>query len=192
MSPDLLLLMDVTLRGLPPGTKIPFLQIKDIYLWEVEHLGIRFESDAKGILNKMHGVKSSTPIPAGPQFLRRSSTIASARSVSDSEPEKEIRIAADGEKTSYNKLIGIHECIIAETIRKPNDSQATHAYVRAGPRRELHFNPKKVSYTSLQFLLLVLPCFYCTPQVDFCLYAETPTVQGQCGHCHMRWTLPRA
>jgi hypothetical protein len=133
------------LCSLPPGTKIPFLQVRDIYLWEVEHLGVRFDSDAKGILNKMHGVKSSTPIPTGPQFLRRSSTIASARSVSDTdEVEKESPRTVDN--TEYNKLIGIHECIIAETIRKPNDSQATHAYVRAGPRRELHFNPKKVSF----------------------------------------------
>ncbi len=149
----------LSICSLPPGTKIPFLQVRDIYLWEVEHLGFRFESDAKGILNKMHGVKSSTPIPTGPQFLRRSSTIASASDIE--EGGKDFPRTADN--TEYNKLIGIHECIIAETIRKPNDSQATHAYVRAGPRRELHFNPKKVRLCRVvSSCLFVLFCFVCS------------------------------
>ena len=130
------------MKGLPPGTKIPFLQIRDIYLWEVEYLGVRFPSEAKGIVNKMHGVKSSTPLPVGPTFLRKSISIDSEKSGEGKESrtaDKEI------DTTAYNKLIGIHECVIAETVRKPNDNQVTHAYVRAGPRRGLHFNPEKVN-----------------------------------------------
>jgi len=126
------------MRGLPSGTKVPFLQIRDIYLWEVEHLGARFESEGKGIMNKMHGVKSSTPIPKGDSFLRKSISIDSFGLSGEIKDE-------EGEHTAYNELIGIHECILADTLRKPNDNQTSCAYVRAGPRREIHFKPKNVN-----------------------------------------------
>ena len=45
----------------------------------------------------------------------------------------------------YNKLIGPHECILANIRRGPGKSAVTRAFVRAGPRKELHFNPKTVN-----------------------------------------------
>jgi hypothetical protein len=47
--------------------------------------------------------------------------------------------------TDYNKLITNHECILGEIVRKPNQPTHTRAYVRAGPRRELHFDPVNVN-----------------------------------------------
>ena len=47
--------------------------------------------------------------------------------------------------TNYNKLITNHELILGEIVRKPNMPTYTHAYVRAGPRRTLHFDPKTVN-----------------------------------------------
>ena len=44
-------------------------------------------------------------------------------------------------KSAYNKLISDQECIIADIKRKPGDLE-TRAYVRAGPREHLHFDPK--------------------------------------------------
>lgn len=41
--------------------------------------------------------------------------------------------------------IGKDECILANIRRKPGEMEATRAYVRAGPREELHFNPKNVN-----------------------------------------------
>lgn len=48
-------------------------------------------------------------------------------------------------RAKYNKLIGQDECILANIRRKPGEKDAVRAYVRAGPRAELHFNPKNVN-----------------------------------------------
>lgn len=48
-------------------------------------------------------------------------------------------------KTHYNKLMGLNECILADLVRKPDSISQSKAYVRAGPRRELHFDPQHVS-----------------------------------------------
>ena len=48
-------------------------------------------------------------------------------------------------RAKYNKLIGKDECILANIRREPGKVDATKAYVRAGPRAELHFNPKTVN-----------------------------------------------
>jgi hypothetical protein len=45
----------------------------------------------------------------------------------------------------YNKLIGPRECILANIRRGPGQSTVTRAFLRAGPRKELHFNPKTVN-----------------------------------------------
>jgi hypothetical protein len=134
-------------QGLPSGIKIPNLQIRDVYLWEVEHLGHRFDSEdtCKGIENKMHGVKSSTPIPKSPTFVTKKLGDADGEGKACKQDSTVGEREDDTDTTAYNKLIGIHECIIADLVRKPDDNQTTHAYVRAGPRRELHFDPKTVN-----------------------------------------------
>jgi len=50
-----------------------------------------------------------------------------------------------GHHAEYNKLIGPEECILANIRRGPGSTAVTRAFVRAGPRKELHFNPKKVN-----------------------------------------------
>jgi len=106
------------------GTKIPDASIDDIYLWEVEHLGDYYESEAKHITNAMHKMNRS-PLADKPTFSR----------VEES----------GNNKTQYNKLIGTHECILADLVRKPGQKPVCKAYVRAGARRILHFDPKNVN-----------------------------------------------
>jgi len=48
-------------------------------------------------------------------------------------------------ETNYNHLISNHECILSNLVRKPNMETYTHAYIRAGPRKLLHFDPQHVS-----------------------------------------------
>eukprot|EP00985_Skeletonema_marinoi_P015961 scaffold8430_cov122-Skeletonema_marinoi.AAC.3 len=50
-----------------------------------------------------------------------------------------------GHHAEYNKLIGPEECILANIRRGPGSTAVTRAFVRAGPREKLHFNPKKVN-----------------------------------------------
>ena len=45
----------------------------------------------------------------------------------------------------YNQFIGPRECILANIRRGPGKSTVTRAFLRAGPREELHFNPKAVN-----------------------------------------------
>lgn len=120
------------------GTLLTNVKIEDIYLWECEHLSSKFSSEApKDLVNHMHGLSyNSSSLPENtPIFLR---------SLSSGGSEAADPTDVTG-KTHYNKLIGIHECILADLVRKPKSKPFTRAYIRAGPRRELHFNPKTVN-----------------------------------------------
>jgi 6-phosphofructokinase 1 len=44
----------------------------------------------------------------------------------------------------YNKIIGKEDFIINDIVRKPQKNSPTDAFVRAGPRDLLHFDPKNV------------------------------------------------
>jgi len=109
------------------GTILTDIKINEIVLWEVEHLNQRFASEApKGLVNHMlcsdfdySGNQSKTSI--------------------------DVKDLSDMNKTHYNKLINTNECILADIVRKPGSGAQTRAYIRAGPRRDLHFNPKTVN-----------------------------------------------
>ena len=45
---------------------------------------------------------------------------------------------------SYNKIIGKEDIIINDIVRKYKGHGSTDAFVRAGPRSVLHFNPLEV------------------------------------------------
>lgn len=109
----------------PFGTKLS-MEIKDIYLWEVEHLGTKFKSEGTGITNTLRGVQrkgdDSKPIP------KRQSLVASTVN-----------------RGSYNVLMATNECILGDLVRKPGQEPSCNAYVRAGPSRDLHFDPKTVN-----------------------------------------------
>ncbi len=49
-----------------------------------------------------------------------------------------------GESIAYNKLLGHQDGIIADIVRREGLPPETKVYVRAGPRKELHFQPSKV------------------------------------------------
>jgi 6-phosphofructokinase 1 len=130
-------------KDAPPGTKLPSVAIDEVYLWEVEHLSSRFESEGMGVVNHMHGVAdTSSPLPPDtPTFLRFLGNSGSDGSLNNA-------ATTTTGSNDYNKLIGIHECILADITRTPaslNQVQRSTAYVRAGPRRELHFHPRNVN-----------------------------------------------
>eukprot|EP00571_Detonula_confervacea_P013653 CAMPEP_0172310932 /NCGR_PEP_ID=MMETSP1058-20130122/13241_1 /TAXON_ID=83371 /ORGANISM="Detonula confervacea, Strain CCMP 353" /LENGTH=531 /DNA_ID=CAMNT_0013023943 /DNA_START=33 /DNA_END=1628 /DNA_ORIENTATION=- len=104
------------MEGLPPGTKVDDIKSDGVYLWEVERLSKYFPSEGEGIENIMAAL---------------------------SEAGKGHR---DGDtRARYNKLIGDHECILANIRRSPGGEEKTSAYIRAGPRAKLHFNPATVN-----------------------------------------------
>mmetsp|Transcript_15253 Transcript_15253/g.28466 ORF Transcript_15253/g.28466 Transcript_15253/m.28466 type:complete len:551 (+) Transcript_15253:3-1655(+) len=113
-------------EGKPKGTLLNDLSLQEIYLWEVEHLGAHFRSEFTG-MNKMKN--------------------QSAYSEYTSEPSSPVAVST-GDGSDYNKLISNHEVIIADIKQKPaagGGVNRTRAYVRAGPRKHLHFNPSGVT-----------------------------------------------
>ena len=120
------------LTGEPKGTVIEDVVIDKTYLWEVEDLRKRFPSS-----KKPNVMKNIPPAASNPYFFP---------SVKKEKAADEI----DGQRktiseTKYNKLITNHECILADIVRKPNAKPQSVGYVRAGPRKLLHFDPDKVN-----------------------------------------------
>jgi len=125
------------------GLILTDIKIDEVVLWDVEHLGAHFSSEmgTKGFINHMHGRDYiAGPLPDN---THNTSTF-SLRNITASVNEN-LPLGGDSGKTHYNKLIGFHECILADLVRKPGFPTRSKAYVRAGPRRELHFNPQNVS-----------------------------------------------
>ena len=134
------------------GTLVDAVTIDRVFLWEVEDLKKRFTS------SKIPNVMKQRPMPhEGPSFFPTLKTSSSNLSDHDI-GEDEIVVETKGETvedsrgstvfdsvTNYNKLITNHECILGNIVRKPNQQTQTHAYVRAGPRRFLHFEVSKVN-----------------------------------------------
>jgi 6-phosphofructokinase 1 len=121
------------LTGEPNGTVIEDLTLDRVFLWEVEDLKMRFSS------SKIPNVMKNIPKPNNnPYFFP--SLKKNESCVSNSEKDKpKVQV------TQYNRLITNHECILGDLVRKPNMPTFTHAYVRAGPRRFLHFDPSQVN-----------------------------------------------
>ena len=112
-------------NGNPKGTLIQDVRIDEIYLWEVQHLGEFFPSEAAGLENHMHGVGSYQKYTDDSTAGYFSKLSMSTHSADESDPKK----------THYNKLIGSHECILSDLVRKPGAPgvvQKTKAYCRAG------------------------------------------------------------
>jgi 6-phosphofructokinase len=124
----------------PKGTLLNDVKIDQVYLWEVEHLSKKFQSEApEGFVNLMQGTDyNSIPAPkTAPAFLKSFSSHDDSRHSDDDEDD---RVG-----TSYNELIETNECILADIVRKPGMHGRTKAFIRAGPRKVLHFNPKTVN-----------------------------------------------
>ena len=112
--------------GDPKGKLITDVIIDKVYLWECENLKDRFSPC--NIKNVMKNIASDNNNPYYFPSLSKSASTA----------DKEVATV-----TEYNKLITNHECILGEIVRKPNMHTHSRAYVRAGPRKELHFDPSK-------------------------------------------------
>ena len=49
------------------------------------------------------------------------------------------------EPVAYNKIINPNDYIISDIVRKQNSNKPSEAYIRAGPRAHIHFDPKEVN-----------------------------------------------
>ncbi len=107
--------------GEPPGELLDDVFIDRVFLWTVEDLRQHFPSD-----------------PTKPKI---ENTMQCLTVLSKNH---KVQPSSHG-VTHYNKLITNHECIIGDVVRKPNMPTWSVAYVRAGPRKYLHFDPKQVN-----------------------------------------------
>jgi 6-phosphofructokinase 1 len=133
------------------GTLLEDVTIARVYLWECDDLRKLFPSS--GLPNTMKFPPSATPSVRSP-ILRMSnvpSTVCLPELVSNCTTGNSSNSSnmVDERTTTaqaYNKLITDHECILADIVRKPNSLiNYTVSYMRAGPRRTLHFDPATVS-----------------------------------------------
>lgn len=130
------------------GTLMPNVTVDRVYLWECEDLRKKFPSAL--VANTMKF--PANPIPAIRSPLLRMSLEASLHNGTNSCSTAAAAAAATEDSSrkteqEYNKLITDHECILGDIVRKPNMKNQTYSvsYMRAGPRRLLHFDPHTVS-----------------------------------------------
>ena len=105
------------------GAALPNATIDRMYLWRVPKLS---DSASPGCQSK------SVPNTAG-----WGQTTAFAADAPDPAPVP---------RAGYNQLLGDDNVIVADIVRKPyasaSDSGESRAFLRAGPRHTLHFDPK--------------------------------------------------
>lgn len=118
------------LTGELKGKVIEDVTLSKIYLWEIEDLRSRF------LPSNVENVMKNIPSPnSNPYYF------PSLKTKTNTTNNKGGEVKA----TSYNKLISNHECIIGDIVRKPNMPPTSVSFVRAGPRRFLHFDPVTVN-----------------------------------------------
>jgi len=114
--------------GQPPSGKlIEDIFINQVYLWECQDLRKNFDSANK------------------PNHMKRQYYVTRNNRSPALESQGSKAKASGGDVTPYNRLITDHECILGFIVRKPNMPTHTVAYMRAGPRRLLHFDPDNVN-----------------------------------------------
>jgi len=117
-------------QSLPSGTLVKEVMVEQVYMWEVEQLGARFPPAGKR-KNLMQAPSLATKTNQFFPMLRNNN---------------DAEAAEQPMATEYNKLIASHECVLADIVRRPQTGLVcTRAYVRAGPRPYLHFDPAHVS-----------------------------------------------
>ena len=120
----------------PAGSLVEDVIIDKVFLWECVDLRKRFPSAMTHNTMKISQT-AARPTLRSPLLRRASSNPNLA--------EKAEKEKASHTNTEYNKLITDHECILGDIVRKPNMKTHTVAYMRAGPRKLLHFDPKDVN-----------------------------------------------
>jgi 6-phosphofructokinase 1 len=122
------------------GTYLPDVKIDKIFLWECEDLRKRFPS--AGTRNEMKFPSVHRQDVRSPLLRGGSQSSSSLHGIHDLLPKNE----SSPRLCPYNKLITDHECILGDIVRKPNSKTTyTVSYMRAGPRKLLHFDPETVS-----------------------------------------------
>lgn len=112
----------------PSGKLIDDVTIDKVFLWEVENLGHRFAPEGGDMENTMK---------LGGAMMPRSRLVSALGFGATPEPLS---------VNAYNKLISNHECVLSDLVRKPGQKNThTRAFVRAGPRKVLHFDPANVN-----------------------------------------------
>jgi hypothetical protein len=127
----------------PSGILLPDMKLDKVYLWECEDLRKRFP-----MANVENTMKCrANPIPAirSPILRLTSSHPSDSDMASSGHSYNSLDSSASTHVTHYNKLISDHECILGEIVRKPNGPTQTVSYMRAGPRKFLHFDPATVN-----------------------------------------------
>jgi hypothetical protein len=124
----------------PSGTLLPGMRLDKVYLWECEDLRKRFPM--ANVENTMKCRANPVPALRSP-ILRQTSSYPSDSEMASSTHSGDS--TEDSHVTRYNKLISDHECILGEIVRKPNGPTQTVSYMRAGPRKFLHFDPATVN-----------------------------------------------
>jgi 6-phosphofructokinase 1 len=122
------------------GKLLEDVKLDKVYLWQCEDLRTKFPM--ANVENKMKCRANPVPSIRSPGLRRPSSVISSEDSSSDSSSDLN---SLSHQVTNYNKLITDHECILGDIVRKPNGETHTVSYMRAGPRRLLHFDPATVN-----------------------------------------------
>jgi 6-phosphofructokinase 1 len=124
------------------GTLLPDVQISAVYLWECEDLRNKFPSSGTKNEMKFPAVTRSTiqsPLLRGTSSGSSSQSLSTLNNINNNN-------TSSSRVCQYNKLITDHECIIGDIVRKPNSTKTyTISYMRAGPRKLLHFDPQNVN-----------------------------------------------
>lgn len=121
----------------PSGKLLDDVSVDQIFLWELEDLRKRFpSSQTENVMQCKESALLRSTI--------RSPYLRKQLSVNDAAEDRNTVEKPHG-ITNYIKLITNHECILADLVRKPNMHTNTVAYVRAGPRKLLHFDPQTVN-----------------------------------------------
>ena len=121
----------------PAGKLLEDVFVDKIFLWECQDLRKNFPSaDTRNVMKNYFKLKKN---PVQSPLLR--TVVSNVDAGTRGGPTS----TRSHHSTEYNKLITDHECILGEIVRKPNMATHTVAYMRAGPRRYLHFDPKDVN-----------------------------------------------
>ena len=124
------------------GTLIEDVKIDKIFLWECEDLRKKFPSAM--VENVMKNRVKPLRIVRSPLLRMTSSAVSDSSTTQQPHQQPNNKDSYSATTTKYNKLITDHECILGDIVRKPNRDQQTIAYMRAGPRKLLHFDPEHV------------------------------------------------
>lgn len=116
----------------PVGEVTEEVQILKVFVWMCEDLKKRFSSA------NVENVMKNKPAPASDI---RSPLLRGNEFSGTLDEDELVRTAGQ----PYNKLIDDKQVILSEIVRKPSMPPHTVGYMRAGPRKLLHFDPQSVN-----------------------------------------------